>query len=393
MRVRFVGGSAVLPADVLDDCTVTIEDGFILGIGLDARPGEAEVHFEGRRMLPGLIDLHGDAIEKEVEPRPGAFFPFPLALNSIDRRCVAAGITTAFHGISFAHGEIGLRDTAIAAELARALAGNAPHALCDARVHVRYELTDAGSEPVIAALIEEGVASLLSFMDHTPGQGQFKDVAAYKAYFGKVYRRSDAELDAILSEKQAVAAGTLARLERLSHLARQHGIATAGHDDEGADRIELMAKAGASISEFPCNLETARLARACGLATLFGAPNVVRGKSLSGALSARDAIAAGVAACLCSDYAPQAMLPAVGLLVEEHGLNWPDAVRLVSAAPADAAGLSGRGRIEAGKRADLLLVSGSGASLRAESVWCRGREIFSAGGMMWNAAHSPGRRF
>ncbi|MPZ36268.1 MAG: alpha-D-ribose 1-methylphosphonate 5-triphosphate diphosphatase [Rhodospirillales bacterium] len=300
-------------------------------------------------------------------------------MSSIDRRCAAAGITTVYHGISFAAGELGVRDTRIAEQVARAVAAFTASALVDHRVHVRYEITDPESEAIVARLLDERIAGLLSFMDHTPGQGQFKDVAAYKAYFGKVYRRSDSDLDTLIDRKQGESGRAFARVQRLAALAREHRVAIAGHDDEGRDRVDFMRSIGATISEFPCDIKTARAAHGGSLATLFGAPNVVRGKSLSGALSAREALAAGVASCLCSDYAPQAMLPAVGVLVDELGLAWPDAVRLVASNPAKAAGLHDRGEIAVGKRADLLVVSSGHGFLAAETVWCEGRQVLGTG--------------
>lgn len=378
MRIRFFRGPIVLPDAVFEDGSVSVEDGRIIAVGAAARPGDIEVDLDGRTLIPGLVDLHGDAIEKEVEPRPNAFFPLPVAFNSIDRRCAAAGITTVFHGISFAEGELGVRDTRVAERVARELHAFAPLALVDHRVHVRYEITDPVSEGLVTRLIEDGIASLLSFMDHTPGQGQFKDVAAYKAYFGKVYRTSEGDIDSLIDRKQGEAGNSLDRMQRLAKLALRHGVALAGHDDQGRDRVELMRALGAAVSEFPCDLATARAAHEAGLATLFGAPNVVRGKSLSGALSARDAIAAGVASCLCSDYAPQALLPAIGTLVGELGLSWPEAIRLVASTPCKAAGLDDRGEIAVGQSADLLVVSKAQGVLVAESVWRQGHNILTA---------------
>ena len=379
MRTRLTGARIVLANEVVEDGSVAIEDGRIAGIDDASRPGDTEIDLHGALLLPGLVDLHGDAIEKEVEPRPNAFFPLPVALASIDQRSVASGITTAFHWLSFADGELGVRDIVVAERVARALRAHAPNALADNRVHVRYEITDPKSFGVVERLVTEGIAGLLSFMDHTPGQGQFKDVASYKAYFGKVYRTDDQALDTLIGAKEKEAANALARMEELARHARQYGVAMAGHDDEGPERIALMARLGATISEFPCDLATAREAHAKGLATLFGAPNVVRGRSLSGALSARDAIASGVASCLCSDYAPQALLPAVGVLVSELGLSWPEAVRLVSANPARAAGLVDRGEIAVGKSSDLVVAGDLDGTLIADAVWRSGCLIYSTG--------------
>jgi len=356
---------------------LTIGDGRIVALDADAPRGAVRLDLGGDLLLPGLIDLHGDAIEKEVEPRPNAFFPLPVALDAIDRRMAAAGVTTAFHGISFAEGELGVRDVAFAETLARALHGFS--GAVDHRVHVRYELTDAGSEARVTRLIEEGVASLLSFMDHTPGQGQFRDAAAYGAYLSRVYGAAEGDIAGKISAKQAEAGNLAARVKRLADHARPRGVALAGHDDEGAERIAFMADVGAGVSEFPLDLATAQAARAAGLLTLFGAPNVLRGRSQSGALSAREAIAAGVAGALCSDYAPQAMLPALGVLTGEMGLGWAEAAHLMAGAPARAAGLADRGEIGPGKRADLIRVRDRGGALSVAAVWVAGAQVYGFG--------------
>jgi len=367
----------IVTADGVQHGSLTIQDGSIAALGSEAPKAATRIDLHGDLLLPGLIDLHGDAIEKEVEPRPNAFFPLPVALDAIDRRMAAAGVTTAFHGISFAEGELGVRDVAFAETLARGLHGF--KGAVDHRVHIRYELTDAGSETRVTRLIDEGVASLLSFMDHTPGQGQFKDAAAYGAYLSRVYAKGDGEILERINAKQAEAGNLVARVQRLANHARPHGVALAGHDDEGAERVAFMARVGATISEFPLDLDTARAGCAAGLVTLFGAPNVLRGRSQSGALSARDAIVAGVAGALCSDYAPQAMLPALGVLTGEMGLAWPQALDLLAGAPARATGLSDRGEIAKGWRADLIRVRGAGGALSVAATWVAGAQVYGFG--------------
>ncbi len=357
--------------------SLTIEDGSITAIGADAPKGAMCRDLGGDLLLPGLIDLHGDAIEKEVEPRPNAFFPLPVALGAIDRRMAAAGITTAYHGISFAEGELGVRDVDFAETLARALHGFI--GAVDHRVHIRYEVTDAGSEARVMRLLNERVAALLSFMDHTPGQGQFKDAAAYGAYLSRVYAQSAGQIAEKISAKKAQAAHVADRMTRLAALARAQGVALAGHDDEGAERVGFMAGLGATISEFPLDMATAHAGRDAGLVTLFGAPNVLRGRSQSGALSARDAIAAGVAGALCSDYAPQAMLPALGVLTGDLGMDWPQAMALMAAGPARAASLSDRGAIAPGLRADLIRVRADGAALSVAATWVAGLQVYGFG--------------
>jgi alpha-D-ribose 1-methylphosphonate 5-triphosphate diphosphatase len=243
----------------------------------------------------------------------------------------------------------------------------------DNRVHCRYEITDPHGMPVLSELLEQGAAHLLSVMDHTPGQGQFKDIAAYRNYFKRAYAKSEQELDEILARKLDAATEAVHRMQALVRHAQQHGISVASHDDDSADRVHAMDELGIRISEFPINLETARAARDKGMATIFGAPNVVRGGSQSGSMRAADAVRAGVADCLCADYAPATLLQALYRLMDDAGLDQAAATRLVTANPARAAGLDDRGEIGVGLRADLLAVRQRGNLPQVEQVWVAGR--------------------
>jgi len=372
------GARVVLPNDVLDDAAVLIEDGVIAAIDPETGHGAQTLDLKGKTLMPGMIDLHCDALEKEVEPRPNVYFPLDFACAQADKRNAAAGVTTVFHALSFANEELGVRNNAFAAEIARAVHAWQPYALVDNRVHARYEVTDATAPPVLAALLEAGEAHLISFMDHTPGQGQFKDVAAYRGYLAKTYQKSEAELDAIMAAKLAAAHSVMDRMNDLAGIARARGVAIASHDDDTPEKIEVIAALGAAISEFPVNVETARTARAKGLATLFGAPNVLRGQSQSGNMRALDAVIEGVADCLCGDYSPAALLPSVLKLPELAGIALYEAVALVTRNPARAAGLTDRGDIAVGQRADLIAVKWLGRMPQVERMWVHGVPAFTA---------------
>jgi len=369
----------VLTDRTLEDAAVLVADGRIAAICPDAAPPDAdEIDLTGRILMPGMIDLHCDALEKEVEPRPGVHFPLDFACAQADKRNAAAGITTAYHALSFANHELGVRNNGFAAEIARAVAAWRPHALVDNRVHARYEVTDETALPWLIELLRRGHAHLLSFMDHTPGQGQFKDVTAFRTYLARNYKTSDAELDAIVARKQAAAAGTAERITQVTRIAHEIGITVASHDDDSPEKIEAAVAFGATISEFPVNLATAQAARARGMATLFGAPNVLRGKSQSGSMRALDAVLEGVADCLCGDYSPAALLPAALRLSALADLDLHEVVAMVTANPARAAGLNDRGRIGIGLRADLIAVKSLGGLPQAEFVWVGGAPALSA---------------
>lgn len=377
-RLLLTHATVVLADAVQDDIAVLIEEDRIAALDPEHSAGARVIDLTGRILMPGLIDLHCDALEKEVEPRPGVHFPLAFACAQADKRNAAAGITTVFHALSFANHELGVRNNAFAADIARAVHAWQPHALVDNRVHARYEVTDDTAPAVLHELIAEGHAHLISFMDHSPGQGQFRDVETYRRYLARTYKTDEGALDEILARKVAAARGTMARMASLADIARTRHIAIASHDDDSAQKIAAVSALGAVISEFPINLETARAARESGLATLFGAPNILRGKSQSGNMRALDAVLAGVADCLCGDYSPAALLPSVMKLPELAGIGLSEAVALVTRNPARAAGLTDRGEIAVGKRADLIAVKTLGGVPQAQWVWSGGKPALAA---------------
>jgi alpha-D-ribose 1-methylphosphonate 5-triphosphate diphosphatase len=377
-RLLLTHARVVFAQEVRDDVAILIDNGVIAAINPETVGDTRTLDLSGRVLIPGMIDLHCDALEKEVEPRPGVHFPLDFACAQADKRNAMAGITTVFHALSFANHELGVRNNGFAAEIARAVHAWQAHALVDNRVHARYEVTDETAPPVLADLLHNGHAHLLSFMDHSPGQGQFQDVAAYRAYLARSYKTSDAQFDALLAGKQAAAAGAMERMAQLAALARARGVAIASHDDDSEDKVNALADLGAVVSEFPTHLAAAQAARARGMATLFGAPNILRGKSQSGNMRALDAVLEGVADCLCGDYSAAALLPSVMKLPELAGIGLADAIGLVTRNPARAAGLSDRGEIAVGKRADLVAVKHLGGLPQADRVWVAGAPVLSA---------------
>ncbi|MDD4979468.1 alpha-D-ribose 1-methylphosphonate 5-triphosphate diphosphatase [Sulfuriferula thiophila] len=371
------GAQVVLENETLKDAAVLIADGKIVAINPASSAGAQEIDLRGQTLMPGMIDLHCDALEKEAEPRPGVHFPFDFACAQADKRNAAAGITTIYHALSFANAELGVRNNNTAAELARAVHAWQEHALVDNRVHARYEITDPTAPDILNELLGLDEIHLMSFMDHTPGQGQFKSVDAYRDFLSRTYKKDAAEFEILLANKLAQGEGAVARMEQLAQHARELGIPLASHDDDRPEKVDVVKKLGVSVSEFPINLETAQAARAAGLATLFGAPNILRGKSQSGSMRALDAVKEGVADCLCGDYSPAALLPAVLKLPELAGIKLHEAVALVTCNPARAVGLKDRGVIAAGKRADLLAVRHLGGLPQVSRVWSEGLQVMT----------------
>ncbi len=365
----------VLPDTVLENSAVLIEDGLIAAIEPAGSHRAQVVDLQGQWLMPGLVDLHCDAIEKETEPRASVLFPLDFALAQVDRRNAMSGITTPYHALSFSNKEWGVRNNETAAELARAIHALGKQGLVDNRVHLRYEITDPKALPLIEALIDAGAVDMVSVMDHSPGQGQFKSLESYLQYMMGNHGMDRAQAEQAAQIKLDGAQGAVERVERLIAHARRAGVATASHDDDSVQRIDALRKLGVAISEFPINLDTAKAAASCGLATILGAPNVLRGGSQSGSMRAIDGIRAGVTRCLCSDYQPSTLMAAVFTVLEQSDLTMPQAAALVTCNPAQAAGLADRGRIQVGLRADLTAVGRQGRLPQPSHVWSAGRLV------------------
>ena len=354
----------VLPDRTLERGALRIEGTCIAEIveGAAAAPAHDTVlHGRGLTAIPGIIDMHGDMLEGEVEPRPGADFPIDLGVLELDKRLAGSGITTAYAGISF--WETVRREKKRSAERACAMVA-AIHALresllIDMFVHARYEVTTPSVVPALTDLLDQGQIHLLSLMDHTPGQGQYRNIEQYVDFIAQWRNASPA----------VVAAETHARLKQAQEEPSVWGLATelvtralqqnlpiASHDDDTLAKVGLMADVGVSISEFPVTLEAAVEARRRGIAVAMGAPNVLRGLSHAGNLSALEAIQAGAVDILASDYAPAALLQAVFLLADTGVLPLYKAAKLTAENPAAALGLRDRGRIEVGLQADIALI-------------------------------------
>lgn len=376
----------VTPDRVIEHGSVRIADGRIVEIAETPKPGAALCGV-GLLLLPGFVDMHGDMVEREVEPRPNVRMPMELGLRDLDRRLAASGVTTAYAAVSFhpgsAYGHIRHFDQTSA--IIRALKSMRNVLMVDHKVHARFEITFPDALRVVEGLIAEGAVDLVSLTDHTPGQGQYRDIEAHVARVAreKGLSQTDAEGEVArrIAEKRSTAGDMAATLRGISATCRAHGVALASHDDDTEEKVALMQALGAGISEFPVTVEAATEARTRGLATAMGAPNALRGQSYSGNLSARAAHGMGLLDILASDYHPSALLPAVLELAKADPAGLSGATRLGTLNPARALGLTDRGAIAPGMLADLVIADDAGighvrATLRA------GRTIFSDGSVM-----------
>ncbi len=372
-RLRIVGGRVLLPeGEALAD--VTLADGCIAGI--DAGGGGSALDASGLLVLPGIVDIHGDAFERQIQPRPGVDFPPPIGLADTEAQLLANGITTAFHGITLSW-EPGLRSLDSWRALLTAL--EARRWTCDMRVHLRWEAYNLDALDTALADIAAGRVHLLAFNDHTPAILQKLEDPVVGAKYSDRAGMKMAAFQALTDRVAARAAEVPAAMARIGAAARAAGIPLASHDDPSiAVRTEFRER-GARICEFPMAEEVGEAARAAGDWVVMGSPNVVRGRSHLGWASAARLAEAGICNVLSSDYFYPAMLRAALILAGRGVLTLPRAWALISANPAAAAGLADRGSIAPGLRGDLVVVEPDSARVVATFVGGRIGYLGAAG--------------
>jgi alpha-D-ribose 1-methylphosphonate 5-triphosphate diphosphatase len=352
---RLASRRVLLPDGRIAPATVTIGGALIAAVG-PWSPAQGATDLGDRLLAPGLIDVHGDAFERQVMPRPGVAVDPAVGLLDTDRQLVANGITTAFHGLTWSW-EPGLRGTANGHLLIDTLDRLRPALACDHRWHLRFEAFNLDGLDEALALVRSRRVGMVAFNDHTPSMAE----AALKptGNIGNAYRAlvPVAEFNALALAAHARAAEVEAGMARLAAAAREAGVPLLSHDDASpAERARFRAL-GASVCEFPKTLATAEDAAVHGEEVVMGAPNVLRGKSQFGWLSAGEAAARGSCTVLASDYYYPAMLQAPYRLSRaEGGPSLGEAWRLVSTNAARCAGLADRGAIAPGLRADLIVV-------------------------------------
>ncbi|MBV8913789.1 MAG: alpha-D-ribose 1-methylphosphonate 5-triphosphate diphosphatase [Acetobacteraceae bacterium] len=362
-KLAITSGRVLLACGELASTALRIEDGYVAALD-GGVVGDLRIDADGLLVLPGIVDLHGDAFERQLQPRPGVAFAAALALRDTEAQLLANGITTALHAVTLSW-EPGLRSPVAWGQLLDALDALRPRTVCDMRVHMRWELHNLDALAMALADIEAGRVHLLSFNDHTPSILRKLEKPGTAAKYSERAGMSVAEFRGLAERAFANDPHVPQAAARLAEAARRHGLPIASHDDDSIPVRDRYRALGARICEFPMAEDVAIAAREAGDAVVMGAPNVVRGHSHLGWASAAVMAERDVCTVLCSDYYYPAMLGAAFALAGRGVLGLAEAWALVSANPAAAAGLQDRGSIEVGKRADLVLVDPEGPTIVA----------------------------
>ncbi|WP_332688342.1 alpha-D-ribose 1-methylphosphonate 5-triphosphate diphosphatase [Bosea sp. (in: a-proteobacteria)] len=349
-----ISGGRVL-AGAFEKADVVVSDGLIAAGDAPLPENAKRLDASGLLVLPGLVDCHGDAFERHIMPRPGVSFDIELALRDADRALLGSGITTAFHGVTWSW-EPGLRGAENARALVEAIERLGPELGADTRFHLRHETYNLDAEAEILDWLAAGRVGVLAFNDHM--EGTLKSRSRPEKVGKMVERTGLSHQDFMLlvenvhSRRDEVSGS----IERLAAAARAVGVPTFSHDDMTPQMRRWYRGLGVAVAEFPIDEETTREAAAHGEPIVFGAPNVVRGGSHTGCPAAAEMVGRGLCTILASDYYYPALPLAPFILARNGVTSFAEAWKLVSQGPAEALGLSDRGVIAPGKRADLVLV-------------------------------------
>ncbi len=359
--------------------TITFDETGIRAVdqGVSQLPGSLDLG--GDYLAPGMVEMHTDNMEKHFMPRPKVFWPNGLAAALVhDAQMAAAGVTTVYDavcaGTPFSAKDY--RKEIFLDVMAALQQGDALGVFrIDHRVHMRCELTSPGLIADIEPYAENPLVQLVSLMDHTPGQRQWRDIAHLKTYSVGT-GKSEQEFETDLVERAKEAANVPANWRAVVEMFRARGIPLATHDDTTIEHVEAGVASGAVISEFPTTIEAATAAKARGLATVAGAPNVVRGGSHSGGVSVSELAERGVLDGLSSDYVPSSLLQAVLALNRNSGITLPAAMAMTTWKVSDILGLHDRGHLKPGLRADLLRFRVVAETPVVRAVWSNGARAF-----------------
>ncbi|MTI43464.1 alpha-D-ribose 1-methylphosphonate 5-triphosphate diphosphatase [Roseibium hamelinense] len=375
---HFMNARLVLPDEIVNGSVVCDRDGLISDLD-SGSPSTGGHDCDGDYLIPGLVELHTDHLEVHYAPRPKVHWNPVSAVQAHDAQIACAGITTVFDALRVGMDEdadLRYQDMRLLADAIET--GQTENRLrADHFIHLRCEVSAPDVLQAFTVFEDDDRVRLISLMDHTPGQRQFVSLHSFRAYYQGKKGFSDAEMDAFIIERQQRAdKNAPENRKKIAAHAKDRGISIASHDDATIIHVDEAIALDTKIAEFPTTLEAAKASRGAGMAVLMGAPNVVRGGSHSGNVSARELAENGCLDVLSSDYVPVSLVQAAFQLAEEvDSISLPQAISKVTSIPAEAIGLNDRGKLEIGRRADLVQVKMVDAIPIVRGVWREGRRV------------------
>jgi len=362
--IAIKNGKIVTPETIIEGKVLLIEGDRIKGFADGADGAERVVDAHGRLVTPGFIDVHSDRIEQLIQPRPTSRMDFELALKECERELLHQGVTTMYHSISLFKDEFFGASPLRTRDSMQKIAGliNNIHRrfhLIHHKVHLRIEIDNIEAFDIVKTMIEQGLVHAISFMDHTPGQGQYRDLAIYLHTISK-YRGREIEtlgMEGVVEYHRDKQVLSFAQLRELCAFAHDNGLPVSSHDDDTEEKLAINKAIGVDISEFPITVDIAKAAKREGFFTVAGAPNILLGGSHSGNMSAVEAIREGCVDILCSDYYPAAILHSIFYMHKEHGIPLHEMVSKATLNAARAMRTDDEyGAVAPGKKADLLII-------------------------------------
>lgn len=337
-------------------------------------------------ITPGFIDTHSDSIEHLVLPRAHCAMDFEMALRADERLLAGQGITTMYHSISLYakdyFGEKEIRKQKNMFRFADLISSfHDKRHLIHHRFHLRIEIDNLEAFDIVSSLMQQGKVHAISFMDHTPGQGQYRSIETYRRAISAYDKdgMTDEHFQEILDEHRTKQMLSFDQMKALADMARERGLPVASHDDDTVEKLHVNKTLGVTVSEFPITMEVAKAAREMGFSVTAGAPNILLGGSHSGNMSAAEGVLAQAVDSLCSDYYTVSLMQAPFLLVQKYGLSVPQAISHVTSCPAAAMKIDkDYGAIAAGKKADLLIIHEYDGYPSVTSTFVDGVEIATA---------------